>query len=180
MTLPLTCTQSIPDSVEEHSTCLSVCKARFESRWRSQGDRSMCFSSIDGEALQSPVIKTDCQTAIKVMDSPKHHQHELTLLTANNSVETRHIFSLWRRGGSGSSRYQTHCGQWAIKLRILFLLNVFKTEAHVLRMKVVFLCVMGLRALFAVFGCFFFISSKKRILVWYVSLHLGCIFYLFI
>ncbi len=70
MTLPLTSTQSIPDSVEKHSTCPSARKARFESRRRSPGDRSMCFSSIDGKAPRSPVIKTDCQTAIKVMDLP--------------------------------------------------------------------------------------------------------------
>lgn len=70
MTLPLTSTQSIPDSVEEHSTCPSVRGARFESRRRSPGDGSMCFSPIDGKAPRSPVIKTDCQTAIKVMDLP--------------------------------------------------------------------------------------------------------------
>lgn len=69
MTLPLTSTQSIPSSAEEHSTCPSVHRARFESHRRSLGDRSMCFSSIDGKAPWSPVIKTDCQMAIKVMDS---------------------------------------------------------------------------------------------------------------
>lgn len=71
MTVPLTSTQSIPSSAEEHSTCPSVHRARFESHRRSLGDRSMCFSSIDGKAPWSPVIKTDCQMAIKVMDSPR-------------------------------------------------------------------------------------------------------------
>lgn len=162
MTLPLPSTQSIPDSVEEHSTCLSVCKARFESRWRSQGDRSMCFSSIDGEAPQSPVIKTDCQTAIKVMDSPKHHQHELTLLTANNSVETRHICSLWwRRGGPGSSRYQPHCGHWVIKLRILSFEHL-QTEENVLQIKMSTDCFScGVEKTCFSVGLFLFFSSHN-------------------
>lgn len=48
MTLLLTSTQSIAQpSAEEHSTCLSVHRARFESHRRSLGDKSMCFSSID-------------------------------------------------------------------------------------------------------------------------------------
>lgn len=106
MTLPLTSTQSIPDSVEKHSTCPSVRRARFESRRRSPGDRSMCFSSIDGKAPRSPVIKTDCQTAIKVMDLPvatsmSWHSGQQTIHT---QVDTRHIFSLWSR--EGSSGYQ--------------------------------------------------------------------------
>lgn len=62
--------QSIPDSVKKHSTCPSACAAGFKSCWRSLRDGSMCLSSIDDKAPQQAVIKTDCQTAIKVMDSP--------------------------------------------------------------------------------------------------------------
>lgn len=71
MTLPLTFLQSIPNSVKKHSTCLSVHRARFESHRRSLCDRSMCFSSIDVKSLWSAVIKTECQVAIAVMESPE-------------------------------------------------------------------------------------------------------------
>lgn len=121
--------QSIPDSVEKHSTCPSVHRARFESCRRSQCDRSMCFSSIDGKAPRSPVIKTDCQMAIKVMDLPGAtsmswlcgrqtiHAH-----IYSTQVNTRHIFSLWwHKGSAGCSCYQTRCGRWVVNLEILSL-----------------------------------------------------------
>lgn len=135
MTLPLTSMQSIPDSVEKHSTCPSVHRARFESRRRSPGDRSMCFSSIDGKAPRSPVIKTDCQTAIKVMDLPgatsmSWHSGQQTIHTRTYiQVEARHSFGLWwSKGSTGSSCYQTHRGRWVIKLRILSFLYVLKKK----------------------------------------------------
>lgn len=88
ITLPLTSKQSIPDSVEKHSTCPRVCRARFESRRRSPGDGSMCFSCIDGKAPQSPVIKTDCQMAIKVMDLPG-----ATSISCRSGEQTIHMHS---------------------------------------------------------------------------------------
>lgn len=133
MTLLLTSTQSIPDSVEEHSTCPSVHGAKFESRRRSLGDRSMCFSSIDGKAPRSPVIKTDCQTAIKVMDLPgatsvsRHRSNKQSVRTYTNAQKSKADISSvlwWSPGSAGSCCYQTRCGRWVIKLRMLSLYTV--------------------------------------------------------
>lgn len=59
-----------PFHPEALTVCVHLCvECGFKSGWRSLSDRSMCLSSIDGKALQLPLIKTNSRSVIKVVPS---------------------------------------------------------------------------------------------------------------